>query len=80
MYCDQRSQYIGLNSKKNSFRGNYMRKYGMLRYYFMFMKYLRKFGYVWKKRVPKVSEKKTKHLELSVKNQTPKNHLDRLVD
>ena len=52
----------------------------MLRYYFMFMKYLRKFGYVWKKRVPKVSEKKTKHLELSVKNQTPKNHLDRLVD
>ena len=28
MYCDQRSQYIGLNSKKNSFRGNYMRKYG----------------------------------------------------
>ena len=32
------------------------------------MKYQRKFGYVWKKnRVPQVSEKKTKHLELSVK-------------
>ena len=28
MYCDQRSQYIRLNSKKNSFRGNYSRKYG----------------------------------------------------
>jgi hypothetical protein len=29
MYCYQRSQYIRLNSKKNSFRGKYMRKYGM---------------------------------------------------
>ena len=29
MYCYQRSQYIRLNSKKNSFRGNYMRKYGI---------------------------------------------------
>ena len=29
MYCDQRSQYIRTNSKKNSFRGNYSRKYGM---------------------------------------------------
>ena len=29
MYCYQRSQYIRLHSKKNSFRGNYMRKYGM---------------------------------------------------
>ena len=29
MYCDQRSQYIRLNSKKNSFRGNYTRKYGI---------------------------------------------------
>ena len=29
MYCDQRSQYIRLNSKKNSFRGNYSRKYGI---------------------------------------------------
>ena len=28
MYCHQRSQYIRLNSKKNSFRGNYSRKYG----------------------------------------------------
>ena len=28
MYCYQRSQYIRLNSKKNSFRGNYSRKYG----------------------------------------------------
>ena len=28
MYCDERSQYIRLNSKKNSFRGNYSRKYG----------------------------------------------------
>ena len=28
MYCDQRSQYIRPKSKKNSFRGNYMRKYG----------------------------------------------------
>ena len=28
MYCDQRSQYIRQKSKKNSFRGNYMRKYG----------------------------------------------------
>ena len=34
----------------------------------MFMKYPRKFGNVWKKkRVPQVSEKKTKHFELSVK-------------
>ena len=31
MYCDQRSQYIRLNSKKNSFRGNYSRKYGRLK-------------------------------------------------
>ena len=30
MYCDQRSQYIRLNSKKNSFRGNYSRKYGSI--------------------------------------------------
>ena len=30
MYYDQRSQYIRLNSKKNSFRGNYSRKYGNL--------------------------------------------------
>ena len=30
MYCDQRSQYIRPKSKKNSFRGNYMRKYGSL--------------------------------------------------
>ena len=30
MYCNQRSQYIRPNSKKNSFRGNYMRKYGIL--------------------------------------------------
>ena len=29
MYCDQRSKYIRLNLKKNSFRGNYSRKYGM---------------------------------------------------
>ena len=28
MYCGQRSQYIRLNSKKNSFRGNYSQKYG----------------------------------------------------
>ena len=28
MYCEQRSQYIRPNSKKNSFRGNYSRKYG----------------------------------------------------
>ena len=28
MYCEQRSQYIRFNSKKNSFRGNYWRKYG----------------------------------------------------
>ena len=28
MYCYQRSQYIRLNSKKHSFRGNYSRKYG----------------------------------------------------
>ena len=28
MYCEQRSQYTRLNSKKNSFRGNYSRKYG----------------------------------------------------
>ena len=27
MYCDQRSQYIRLKSKKNSFRGNYSRVY-----------------------------------------------------
>ena len=31
MYCDQRSQYIRPKSKKNSFRGNYMRKYGNLK-------------------------------------------------
>ena len=30
MHCDQRSQYIRPNSKKNSFRGNYSRKYGIL--------------------------------------------------
>ena len=30
MYCDQRSQYISLNSKKNSFHGTYSLKYGML--------------------------------------------------
>ena len=29
MYCDQRSQYIRPNSKNNSFRGNYSRKYGI---------------------------------------------------
>ena len=34
MYCGQRSQYIRLNSKKNSFRGNYSRKYGMLLFWF----------------------------------------------
>ena len=28
MYCQQSSQYIRSNSKKNSFRGNYSRKYG----------------------------------------------------
>ena len=28
MYCDQRSQYIRPKSKKNSFRGNYVRKHG----------------------------------------------------
>ena len=28
MYCHQRSQYIRPNSKKNSFHGNYSRKYG----------------------------------------------------
>ena len=28
MYCRQRSQYISQNSKKNSFRRNYSRKYG----------------------------------------------------
>ena len=28
MYCGQRSKYIRLNSKKNSFHGNYSRKYG----------------------------------------------------
>ena len=32
MCCDQRSQYITLNSKKNSFRGNYLRKYGKYNY------------------------------------------------
>ena len=38
------------------------------------MKYPRKFGYVWKKnRVPQVSKKKPKHLELSVKEK--KTHL-----
>ena len=31
MYWDQRSQYIRPKSKKNSFRGNYMRKYGNLK-------------------------------------------------
>jgi hypothetical protein len=31
MYCDQRSQYIRPNSKKNSFRGHSMRKYGQLK-------------------------------------------------
>ena len=30
MYSDQRSQYIRQKSKKNSFRGNYSRKYGRL--------------------------------------------------
>ena len=30
MYYDQRSHYIRLDPKKNSFRGNYMRKYGNL--------------------------------------------------
>ena len=30
MYCDQRSQYIKPNSIKNSFRRNYLRKYGNL--------------------------------------------------
>ena len=29
MYCEQRSYYIRLNSKKNSFRRNYLRKYGI---------------------------------------------------
>ena len=29
MYCQQRSQYTRPKSKKNSFRGNYMRKYGI---------------------------------------------------
>ena len=29
MYCGQRSQYIRLNSKKNSFCGNYSQKYGI---------------------------------------------------
>ena len=29
MYCDQRSQYIRPISKKNGFRGNYSRKYGI---------------------------------------------------
>ena len=29
MYCKQRSQYVRPNSKKNSFRWNYSRKYGM---------------------------------------------------
>ena len=29
MYCDQRSQYIRQKSKKNSFCGNYMRKYSI---------------------------------------------------
>jgi hypothetical protein len=33
MYCDQRSQYIRPKSKKNSFRGNYMRKYGKSKSY-----------------------------------------------
>ena len=33
MYCNKRSQYIGLNSKKNSFCGNYLRKYGTLTRY-----------------------------------------------
>ena len=28
MYCDQRSHYIRLNSKKNNFHGIYSRKYG----------------------------------------------------
>ena len=28
MYCHQKSQYIRPNSKKNSFHGNYSRKYG----------------------------------------------------
>ena len=31
MYCHQRSQYIRPSSKKNSFRGNYSRKYGIPR-------------------------------------------------
>ena len=30
MYWDQRLQYIRPKSKKNSFRGNYMRKYGII--------------------------------------------------
>ena len=29
MYCDQRSQYIRPKSKKNNFRGNYLRKYSI---------------------------------------------------
>ena len=46
------------------------------------MKYPRKFGYVWKKtELSKYLRKKTKHLELSMKKpQTPKNHLDRLLE
>ena len=32
MYCDQRSQYIRPSSKKNSFRGNYSRKYGIFHF------------------------------------------------
>ena len=34
MYCHQRSQYIRLNSKRNSFRGNYSLKYGVLNSFF----------------------------------------------
>ena len=29
MYCDERSQYIRVNSKKDNFRGNYSRIYGI---------------------------------------------------
>ena len=40
MYCYQMSQYIRLNSKNNSFRGNYSRKYGRLKVKFVQRKIL----------------------------------------
>ena len=44
MYCDQRSQYIRPKSKKNSFRGNYSRKYGI---WFQFQEILLSSAFIW---------------------------------